>query len=127
MNDSTPTTYTIRMGWLATTVLAVALLVPVSGVAAEWDVAIEGGYAPARELLSAQHARLEVNAAGVFVSGLFDEYTRMPAVVRYAPNTTVPAWTSMLGHQRLSCNVAATSHSRHGRIVAGHWPATDTT
>ena len=109
MNDSISTTCTIRMGWLVSTVLAVASLFPVSGVAAEWDVAIEGGYAPARELLSAQHARLEVNAAGVFVSGLFDEYTRMPAVVRYAPNTTVPAWTSMLGHTSGS---AATSQQR---------------
>lgn len=92
------TTCIIKTGWLASAVLAVASLIPVTGVAAEWDIAIEGGYAPAREALSVQYARLEPSASGVFVAGIFGEMVRTPALVHYAPNSNTPAWTSMLGH-----------------------------
>ncbi len=98
MSDSSAAACITRKRWLTTAALAIAWLVPVSGVAAEWDIAIEGGYAPAREALSAQQARLEVTASGVFVSGIFGEMVRTPALVRYAPNAIAPAWTAMLGH-----------------------------
>lgn len=98
MNDSAATACIRRREWLATAALAVASLVPVGGVAAEWDIAIEGGYAPARESLSTQRSRLDVSVAGVFVAGIYDEMTRTPAVVLYPPNSIEPAWVSMMGH-----------------------------
>lgn len=85
-------------GKLGTMVLAIAAWLPLNGIAAEWDVAIEGAHAPARESLSTSLARLEVGTAGVFVSGIYEEMTRTPAVVKFAPGSIEPGWTTMLGN-----------------------------
>lgn len=96
--NANATTRTGSKAKLATVLLAVAMWIPVTGIAAEWDVAIEGAQTPAREALSASFARLEVGEAGVFVAGIYEEMTRTPAVARYAPSSTEPSWTTMLGN-----------------------------